>query len=63
MSINTNNNVRKYTRLLYSLMDEGLLSREDVVYMCLSWMSEDDVKEMMYTNDVVHLADDVDEEY
>ena len=36
-------------------MDEGTLDPGAVAYMAISWLSEDDVKEMCQENDLVHL--------
>ena len=43
-------NVRKYTNKVLELASEGIISWEDVARSALSWMSEDDVKEMAYDN-------------
>ena len=53
---------RKFTTQLMDMIDEGLLSEEAVLNACLSWMSEDDVREMMFANDFVEDTDDWDEE-
>jgi len=41
-------------------MDEGLISAEAVAEMALAYMSEDDVADMMLSNDIVD--DDYDDE-
>jgi hypothetical protein len=43
---------RPYTTELLNMMDEGLLTPEQVANMCLVFMSEDDVKGMMRYNDI-----------
>jgi hypothetical protein len=43
---------RPYTLELLNMMDEGLLTPEQVANMCLVFMSEDDVKGMMRYNDI-----------
>lgn len=35
------------------MMDEGLVDAESIVEMCLSYMSEDDVRDMMEKNDLI----------
>ena len=40
---------RKQTIYLLELMDQGLVSRMSVAEMCLSYMSEDDVRDMTIT--------------
>lgn len=42
--------VREYTNKFHDLMSEGVLTAESVVNMCLSYMSEDDVKDMWFSN-------------
>ena len=37
--------VRKYTRKIYDMMDDGILDPLGVAQSLLNWMSEDDVKE------------------
>ena len=37
--------VRKYTRKIYDMMEEGVLDPLGVAQSLLNWMSEDDVKE------------------
>jgi len=53
---------RAFTNQLLEMIDEGLLSEEAVLNACLSWMSEDDVREMMFANDFTEDNDDWDEE-
>lgn len=49
---------RPYTTKLLELMDEGLLTPEQVAYMCMSYMSESDVKDMMLSNDIMESEND-----
>ena len=42
--------VREYTSKLLDLIDEGMITPEAAVHMCLSYMSEDEVKDMYYMN-------------
>ena len=44
---------RRYTSKLLEMMDEGLLTPEQVANMCLAYMSEDDVKGMVRYNDIL----------
>ena len=55
-------NGRKVTNRLVELMDEGMLSPEQLALMCLGYMSEDDVADMMRQNDLSDLLDE-DTEY
>jgi hypothetical protein len=43
------------------MMDEGLISAEVVAEMALAYMSEDDVADMMRSNDI--LDEDLDEDH
>ena len=45
--------VREATCKMLDMMDEGLLDPRAVADMCLSWMSESSVHEMMLANDLV----------
>ena len=51
--------VRKNTNRLLEMIDEQLLDPRDVVMMCVKWMSEYQVTEMMKANE---LEDSEDEE-
>jgi hypothetical protein len=52
-----NMGTREKTNKLLELIENDMISAEDVVMMCLKWMSEDDVAEMLQANEV-----DIDEE-
>ena len=55
--------VREATCKMLDMMDEGLLDPRAVADMCLSWMSEASVHEMMLANDLVEdEAEDEEEE-
>jgi hypothetical protein len=45
--------MRKYTNKLMDMMEQGVISAEAVADMCLAFMSEDDVEDMMRGNDIV----------
>ena len=45
--------VRKYTNMAYELAEEGVLSWESIGQMALSYLSEDDVKDMLRINGVL----------
>jgi len=51
--------MREQTTKLLAMMDEGLIRAETIVEMCLAYMSEDDVADMMRSNDI--LLDDEDD--
>lgn len=50
--------VRKYTNRVFDLINDGVISYRDVAEMALRWMSEDDVEEMLRTNDILPEEDD-----
>lgn len=47
------------TKKLLAMMDEGLIRAEVIVEMCLAYMGENDVADMMRSNDI--LLDDEDD--
>lgn len=49
---------RKYTNQLHDMIDNGLVSNESIVSMALSYMSEDDVKDMMECNELLEGEED-----
>ena len=51
--------MRTQTTRLLEMMDEGLISGQAVAEMALAYMSEDDVADMMRSNDIL---DDEDED-
>ena len=50
--------IRPATTKLMDMMDEGMIDPRAVADMCLSWLSESSVHEMMLANDLVEDADD-----
>ena len=44
---------RPYTTEIFNMMDEGMIAAEQVAQMCLLYMSEDEVKDMMISNDIM----------
>ena len=55
--------VREYTTKMLEMMDEGMISAEAVAEMALAYMSEDDVKDMVRSNDLIPwLENDEDDE-
>lgn len=49
------------TTKLLDMMDEGLFDPKDIVKMCLAYMGENDVADMMRLNDMLLLLDDEDD--
>ena len=49
---------RKYTNTLLEMIENGLLTNEAVVSACMSYMSEDDVRDMMEHNDFIEVEDE-----
>ena len=45
--------IRPATTKMLEMMDEGLMDPRAVADMCLSWLSESSVHEMMLANDLV----------
>lgn len=54
-------NVREFTCRIMELMDMGVLDPRIVADMCLSWLSEADVREMARRNDIL-IDEDEDED-
>ena len=52
---------RKFTNTLLEMIEEGLLDKDFVIGACVKWMSEDDVREMMFANEIVEDRNDFDE--
>jgi len=52
--------MRKQTTRLLEMMDQGLISAEMVAEMALTYMSEDDVADMMLANDILDEEDNED---
>jgi hypothetical protein len=54
---------REYTNKLLDAIEQGLLTPQAVVEMALTYMSEDEVHDMMRVNDLLYYLDaDEDEE-
>jgi hypothetical protein len=54
--------MRKYTNMVLDMMDEGVLDPKALADMCLAYMSEDEVKDMCHSNDLLP-EDEEDDEY
>jgi len=54
--------MRKQTTKLIDMMDEGLISASAVAEMCLAYMSEADVADMMLANDIIEEEEEEPEE-
>jgi len=50
--------MRKQTTKLLEMMDEGLINADTIAEMCLAYMSEDDVADMMRANDILDEEDE-----
>ena len=50
--------MRKETNRLLDMIEEGLIDPHVVADMCLAYMSEDDVADMMRANDLLEDEDD-----
>ena len=47
--------MREYTNKLLEMIEEDMIDPINVVEMCLSYMSEDEVKDMCLSNDIIDL--------
>jgi hypothetical protein len=54
--------IREYTNQLLEMIEQGLLDRDTVIVACVKYMSEDDVRDMMFANEFVLETDEEDEE-
>lgn len=61
MYIETPSETRKATNRLLEMVEDYTLDPNEVVLMCVKWMSEDDVRAMMVANEI-DLGDIDDEE-
>jgi hypothetical protein len=52
--------MRKETNRLLDMIEEGLIDPHAVADMCLAYMSEDDVADMMRANDLLEEDDEAD---
>ena len=52
--------MRKETNRLLDMIEEGLIDPHAVADMCLAYMSEDDVADMMRANDLLEDEDEDD---
>ena len=50
---------RQYTNRLLEMIEEGMIDKDYVIMACVKYMSEDEVKDMMLSNDIL---DDEDED-
>ncbi len=44
---------REYTNKLLEMIDDGLLDRDSVIMACVKYMSEDEVRDMMESNEFI----------
>lgn len=49
---------REFTNKVYEAADNGGLDWKTIAEACLGYMSEDDVKDMVYSNDWLFLVDE-----
>ena len=53
---------RDFSTKLLDMIDDGLLDKDTVIMACVKYMSEDEVRDMMFANDFVEDTDDWDED-
>ena len=51
---------RPYTEQLLEMIDEGIVDKDHAIACLTSYMSEDDVKDMMFHNEILPIEYDVD---
>lgn len=56
------NPARKYTNKLFEMLEQGIIDPIKVTEMCLAYMSEDEVKDMCWSNDLFQEEDEQEEE-
>jgi hypothetical protein len=44
--------MRKATNRVYELIEQGVITHEQIVDMCMGFMSEDDVRDMLDANEL-----------
>lgn len=55
--------MRTQTNKLIDMMDEGLISAQAVAEMALAYMSEDEVADMMRSNDILDEDEDTEPDF
>lgn len=53
---------RQITNKLLEMIEEGVLSKDDVILAALNYMSEDDVRDMAECNEFIATDEDEDDE-
>ena len=51
---------RQYTEQLLEMIEDGMLDRDTVIMACVKYMSEDEVRDMMESNEFVPEDDEDD---
>ena len=46
---------RVYTNKLLEMIEDGILDKDIVILSCVKYMSEDDVKDMMFCNEMIEV--------
>ena len=49
---------RFYTNMLLELVEDGMLDKDHVIMACVKYMSEDEVKDMMQSNEFIEPEED-----
>jgi predicted transcriptional regulator len=53
---------RQYTNQLLEMIENGLLDKDIVINACVNYMSEDDVRDMMESNEFIEEEEEEEEE-
>jgi hypothetical protein len=53
---------RQYTEQLLEMIEDGILDRDAVIMAAVKYMSEDDVRDMMESNEFVPVEEDEEED-
>ena len=51
-------NARQYTEQLLDMIDEGILDKDHVIQCFTSYLSDADVKDMMFAEELIPYEDD-----
>lgn len=53
---------RKYTNLILSMIEDGILDKDTLICACLNYMSESDVQDMAECNEFISSEEEEEEE-
>ena len=53
---------RLYTNKLLAMLSEGLINRDDLILACVNYMSDNDIRDLMESNEMLEEEDEEDED-